>query len=273
MMKINIGQYIVGDSLMHRADPRTKIILTFLFLMVVLIIDSFIGFLICFAFVTFAVLSSGIQIRSVLRGMKPIFFLLLITVTLNVFTIPGKELISIGIFKITDQGIIVSLKTAFRLLLLVSGASLLTFVTTPTVLTDGIESLLNPLKRFKIPVHEFAMMMTIALRFIPTLLEESDKIIKAQSARGADFDNGNIFKRVKAYVPIIIPLLIGSFMRANELATAMEARCYKGGEGRTRMKVLAFSRDDIILVLVFAVLTGLELMIRFYPNMFGFTII
>jgi len=264
MMKINIGQYVVGDSVMHKSDPRTKIILTFVFLAVVLLIDSFIGFGICLAFVAFTVINSGISIRSALRGMKPIFFLLLITVTLNLFTIPGKSLISFWVFNITDQGVLVSLKTALRLLLLVSGASILTFVTTPTVLTDGIETLMSPLKRIKVPVHEFAMMMTIALRFIPTLLEESDKIIKAQSARGADFDTGNIFKRVKAYIPIIIPLLIGSFMRANELATAMEARCYKGGEGRTRMKVLAFSRNDVIVVLAFLILTAVEIALRVY---------
>jgi len=264
MMKVNIGQYVAGNSLMHRADPRTKILITFVFLAVVLIIDSFIGFAICLSFVAFAVVSSGISIKSVLRGMKPIFFLLIFTVILNLFTIPGNPLVTVWIFKITDQGVILSLKTALRLLLLVSGASMLTYVTTPTVLTDGIETLLNPLKRFKIPVHEFSMMMTIALRFIPTLLDESDKIIKAQSARGADFDNGNIFKRVKAYVPIIIPLLIGSFMRANELATAMESRCYKGGEGRTRMKVLAFSKDDIILVGVFLILTAAEIILRFF---------
>ncbi len=263
MMKINIGQYVVGDSIMHKADPRTKIILTFIFLAIVLMIESFVGFLVCMAFVTFAVVSSGISIRSVLRGMKPIFFLLIITVVLNIFTVPGNELVSFWIFHITDQGLIVSSKTALRLLLLVTGASLLTYVTTPTVLTDGIETLMSPLKKIKVPVHEFAMMMTIALRFIPTLLEESDKIIKAQSARGADFDNGNIFKRVKAYVPIIIPLLIGSFMRANELATAMEARCYKGGEGRTRMKVLAFTNNDIILVVVFIILALSEIALRF----------
>ena len=264
MMKINIGQYVVGDSIMHKSDPRTKIILTFIFLAIVLMIESFVGFLICMAFVAFAVVSSGISISSVLRGMKPIFFLLIITVVLNIFTVPGNELVSFWIFHITDQGLIVSSKTALRLLLLVTGASLLTYVTTPTVLTDGIETLMSPLKKIKVPVHEFAMMMTIALRFIPTLLEESDKIIKAQSARGADFDNGNIFKRVKAYVPIIIPLLIGSFMRANELATAMEARCYKGGEGRTRMKVLAFTKNDIILVVVFLILILSEIALRFY---------
>jgi len=264
MMKINIGQYVVGNSILHKADPRSKILITFFFLAVVFLIDSFFGFFICLAFVAFAVLSSGIKVASVIKGMKPIFFLLLITVILNVFTVSGKSLLSFWIFNISEEGVILSIKTALRLLLLVTGASILTYVTTPTVLTDGIETLLKPLKKIKVPVHEFAMMMTIALRFIPTLLDESDKIIKAQTARGADFNTGNIFVRVKAYIPIIIPLLIGSFMRANELATAMEARCYNGGEGRTRMNVLAFTTNDIILVLCFFAFAASEIILRFF---------
>jgi len=262
-MKVNIGQYVVGNSLMHRADPRTKILITFAFMALVLMIDTFFGFALCLACVSILIISSKIGLRSVLRGMKPIFFLLIFTMVINIFTAPGNIIFSFWVFNISDMGIIISVKTVFRLLLLVSGASILTFVTTPTVLTDGIESLLSPLKKLKVPVHEFAMMMTIALRFIPTLLEESDKIIKAQSSRGADFESGNLIKRVKAYVPIIIPLLIGSFMRANELATAMEARCYKGGEGRTRMKVLAFSKNDIILVVMFMALAGAEIIIKY----------
>jgi energy-coupling factor transport system permease protein len=206
---------------------------------------------------------SNIPIRFVIKGLKPILFIVIFAGLINMFTIGGTPIFHVGIFKMTYEGVDVAVKMAIRLMLLVIIASLLTYTTTPMTLTDGIEKLLAPLNHIKVPVHEISMMMTIALRFIPTLLEETDKIIKAQSSRGADFDNGNIIQRAKSFIPVLIPLFISAFRRADELATAMEARCYRGSEGRTRMKQLSFTKYDVVISSVTAVFMTLVLVLQY----------
>lgn len=244
---ITIGQYIPGDSLLHKADPRTKIILTFVMMIFIFMINTYWGYLLLALFTALTVVSSNIPVKFVLRGLKPILFIVIFAGIINMFTISGTPIYQLGIFKITYEGIDVAIKMAIRLFLLIIIASLLTYTTTPIALTDAIEKLMGPLRRIKVPVHEIAMMMTIALRFIPTLLEETDKIIKAQSSRGADFDSGNLVERAKSFIPVLIPLFISAFRRADELATAMEARCYRGSEGRTRMKKLSFTKYDAVV--------------------------
>lgn len=247
---ITIGQYIPGDSLLHKADPRTKIILTFIMMIFIFLINTYWGYLLLTIFTALTIVSSNIPIKFVLKGLKPVLFIVVFAGLINMFTIGGTEIFRIGFLKLTYEGIDVAIKMAIRLFLLIIIASLLTYTTTPISLTDGIEKLLGPFKRIKVPVHEIAMMMTIALRFIPTLLEETDKIIKAQSSRGADFDSGNLVERAKSFIPVLIPLFISAFRRADELATAMEARCYRGSEGRTRMKQLSFTKYDAITLSV-----------------------
>jgi energy-coupling factor transport system permease protein len=216
-------------------------------------INTYWGYLFLTLFTAITVVSSNIPIKFVLKGLKPILFIVVFAGLINMFTIGGTPIFQLGFLKMTYEGIDVAVKMAIRLFLLIIIASLLTYTTTPISLTDGIEKLLGPLRHIKVPVHEIAMMMTIALRFIPTLLEETDKIIKAQSSRGADFDNGNIIARAKSFIPVLIPLFISAFRRADELATAMEARCYRGSEGRTRMKQLRFTKYDVITGLITAI--------------------
>ena len=260
---ITIGQYIPGNSILHRADPRTKIILVFVFMIMVFTIKTFPVLIAMSVFTAFAVLASGIPVSYTIKGIKPIIIIIIFTAVINIFTTKGTSVFPDTIVKfITYEGIKIAILLATRLVLLVIGASLLTLTTTPILLTDGIEKLLNPFKRFGLPAHELAMMMTIALRFIPTLIEETDKIIKAQTARGADFDTGNILQRAKSFIPVLVPLFVSAFRRADELATAMESRCYRGSEGRTRMRQLAFTRADIwvctVTVLFCAFLIVLE---------------
>lgn len=247
---ITIGQYVPGNSLLHRADPRTKIILTFIMMIFIFMIDTYWGYLSLTIFTAISVITSNIPIKFVLKGLKPILFIVIFAAVINMFTISGNPIFEFGFLKPTYEGLDVAVKMAIRLFLLIIIASMLTYTTTPIALTDGIEKLLGPLKYIKVPVHEISMMMTIALRFIPTLLEETDKIIKAQSSRGADFENGNFIARAKSFIPVLIPLFISAFRRADELATAMEARCYRGSEGRTRMKQLNFTKNDVIIVLI-----------------------
>ncbi len=249
---ITIGQYMPGDSLLHKADPRTKIILTFIMMIFIFLISTYWGYLLLTLFTAITVVSSNIPVKFVLKGLKPVLFIVIFAGIINIFTIKGTEIWSWGFLSITYEGINVAIKMAIRLFLLIITASLLTYTTTPIALTDAIEKLLGPLKRVKVPVHEIAMMMTIALRFIPTLLDETDKIIKAQSSRGADFDSGNMVERAKSFIPVLIPLFISAFRRADELATAMEARCYRGSEGRTRMKQLRFSGSDAVVTVITA---------------------
>lgn len=241
---ITLGQYYQTDSLLHRLDPRVKLVGTFVYLISLFVVDSFAGYLLAGLFLAVMIMLSNVPFRYIVRGMKTIVFLLLITVVFNLFLTPGEVIWQAGIFKITREGLTFAVKMAVRLSLLILGSSIMTLTTTPTQLTDALESLLRPLKKVHVPVHEIAMMMSIALRFIPTLLEETDKIMKAQTARGADFESGNLLRRAKAMVPLLVPLFVSAFRRADELAMAMEARCYRGGNQRTRMKMLQFSKLD-----------------------------
>lgn len=251
MMKdITIGQYIPGKTPVHNLDPRIKIIITFIFITVLFLVKNFLGYVYVLGFMALAVLLSQISVKYLFKGLKPLIFIILLTVFLNMFMVEGKVIYTIWKLKITEEGLIQAAFMGLRLIFLITGASLLTLTTSPIALTDGIEKLLNPLKKVGVPAHELAMMMTIALRFIPTLLEETDKIMKAQMARGADFETGGLMARAKAMVPILVPLFISAFRRADELALAMEARCYRGGESRTRMKQLRLENRDVIAMLV-----------------------
>lgn len=243
---ITIGQYIPGDSALHKTDPRTKIILTIVFMTMIFFINSYSGFAAMTFFTLLVVVISDIPIKYTLKGLKPLLFIILFTAIINIFSTSGRPVSDNGILRhITYEGIIIAAKLAVRLVLIIVGGSLLTFTTTPIMLTDGIEKLLKPFKKIGVPAHELAMMMTIALRFIPTLLEETNKIMNAQAARGADFDTGNIVRRAKSFIPVLVPLFVSAFRRADELATAMEARCYRGSEGRTRMRQLKFGPVDL----------------------------
>ena len=242
---ITIGQYYPAQSPIHRLDPRVKIVCTLIFLISLFVHNSFLGYVFLFVFLFFMFHVSKVPAKFIGKGLKPIVILLLFTVAMNLFlTRGGAVLFHWGIITITETGLRTSVFMAVRLVLLVAGSSLMTFTTTPNGLTDGLEKLLHPLNRIHVPVHEISMMMSIALRFIPILLEETDKIMKAQMARGADFESGNIIQRVKNMVPLLVPLFISAFRRANDLALAMEARCYHGGEGRTQMKPLRYQTRD-----------------------------
>lgn len=247
---ITLGQYYPGDSMMHRADPRVKIILTVVYMTVLFMINTYIGFFMFVLFTLMAIIGSGIPVKYTLKGLKPVVFIVVFAAIINIFTTPGTTLVGIGPLNVTLEGLSLAGKMALRLSLLIVGASLLTLTTTPILLTDGIEKLMSPLKRLGVPAHEIAMMMTIALRFIPTLLDETDKIMKAQAARGADFDTGNMVQRAKSFVPVLVPLFVSAFRRADELALAMEARCYRGSEGRTRMKQLKLGLADLEVSLI-----------------------
>ena len=246
---ITIGQYYPTGSYVHELDPRTKILVTFALIAGLFIINTFVPYTYIVAFILGVVFISRIPLNFVLKGLKPLRVIIIFTFLINIFAGQGEAIWRIGPLSVTGEGIYKALFMAIRLILLVVGSSLLTLTTSPISLTDGIERLLNPLRKIGVPAHELAMMMTIALRFIPTLLEETDKIMKAQMARGADFESGNIISRAKGLVPLLVPLFISAFRRADELAMAMEARCYRGGEGRTKMKELKMDgRDTMALV-------------------------
>ena len=263
LKNITIGQFFPGDSFMHRLDPRTKIVLTIALIVCVFLSQGFLGFAAIFAFALVACRTTGIGLKFIVRGLKPILYIVVLTFVLNLFfQTNGTILVQWGVLRITAEGLRRAAYMALRLVLLVIVSQLLTLTTSPIALTDGLESLMKPLKRVKFPAHEIAMMMSIALRFIPTLMEEADKIMKAQQARGADFESGNLLRRAKAMVPLLVPLFVSAFRRADELAMAMEARCYHGGEGRTRMRQLRFSRLDIwafvLVAALFAVVIALN---------------
>ena len=262
---ITIGQYYPANSRIHRLDPRVKIVCTLLYLISLFMFKSIIGYLLATLFLVCVVRLSTVPVKYILKGLKPIIMLLMITVLFNLFLTPGGRLLfHFGPLKITEQGLNTAVYMAIRLIYLIMGSSLMTLTTTPNALTDGLESLLKPLGHLNVPVHEIAMMMSIALRFIPILLEETDKIMKAQMARGADFESGNLLKRAKAMVPLLVPLFISAFRRANDLAMAMEARCYRGGDGRTKMKPLVYAkRDFIAYFVVFVYLIGSVFVGRF----------
>lgn len=270
MREIALGQYYPVDSVLHRLDPRTKIVLMIAYITMIFFVKTFIGFGIVFVFLTASILLSRVPVGKVLKSLKTIMFLVLFTVIMSLLFYAGKEEDLIwrwGIIKVYRAGLINAGLMALRLMFLVVGPTLLTFTTTPVALTDGLESLLKPLTYIKFPVHELAMIMSIALRLIPTLVEETDKIQSAQKARCADFDSGNVFKRAKAMIPVLIPLFVSSFRRADELADAMDSRCYRGAKGRTRMKKLKFHIRDLIAVLFLAVFFFAVLWLRynFFP--------
>ncbi|MHC1720035.1 MAG: energy-coupling factor transporter transmembrane protein EcfT [Clostridiaceae bacterium] len=242
---ITIGQYIPGDSYVHKLDPRVKILISLVFIINLFIVNNFSGYIFIVLFTFLCIYISKVQLRYIYKGIKPIFVLILITALLNLFMTGGTTVVFQWSFlTVYQEGLVLAAFMVLRLVFLIIGTSLLTLTTSPIELTDGIEKLLNPFKRFGVPAHELAMMMTIALRFIPTLMDETDKIMKAQAARGADFESGNLVRRAKNLIPILVPLFISSFRRADELAMAMESRCYRGGEGRTRMKILKLTGRD-----------------------------
>ena len=243
---ITLGQYYQAESVIHRLDPRVKLAATMLFIISLFVFHGATGYLVAAAFLAVVIKLSKVPFRYMVKGMKAILFLLLITVVFNLFLTPGDPLFSIWKLTITKQGARTAVFLAIRLSFLIIGSSIMTLTTTPNQLTDGLERMLKPLNRVKVPVHEIAMMMSIALRFIPILMEETDKIMKAQQARGADFESGNLIRRAKSMIPILVPLFISAFRRANDLAMAMEARCYRGGEGRTKMKPLQYRKRDYI---------------------------
>jgi energy-coupling factor transport system permease protein len=250
---LTIGQHYPVESPIHDLDPRLKIIITFIFIISLFLIESFTGYLIVIAFLTVTITLSKVPVKFVIKGLRPILFIIMITFIINLLMTPGRVIYTIGFIKITEEGLRQAGFMAIRLTLLIMGTSLLTLTTSPIILTDGIESLLKPFKRFGLPAHELAMMMTIALRFIPTLMEETEKIMKAQKSRGADFESGNIMSRAKNLVPLLVPLFVSAFRRADELAMAMEARCYRGGENRTRMRQMKIKKVDYAAAVVFTV--------------------
>lgn len=248
---LTIGQHYPIDSTIHDLDPRVKIIITFLYIVSLFIIDTFPVYILVLLFLTLVVTLSKVPVKFVIKGLKPILIIIFITFFINLFLTPGEQIFKVLFLKVTREGVYQASFMALRLVLLILGTSLLTLTTSPILLTDGIESLLNPFKKIGLPAHELAMMMTIALRFIPTLMEETEKIMKAQRARGADFESGNIIKRAKNLVPLLVPLFISAFRRADELAMAMESRCYRGGENRTRMRQLILRKGDYIASIIF----------------------
>lgn len=259
---VTLGQFFPGNSPVHRMDPRTKLIILIVYIVALFMASGWISYGVVFLFLAISIAVSRIPLKAILNGMKPLVMILIFTGILNLFlTKDGTALLSWGIITITDEGIYRAFFMVTRILMLLAGTFLLTYTTSPIALTDGLESLLGPLKRLRLPVHELSMMMCIALRFIPTLIEETDKIMSAQKARGADFESGKLMQRVKALIPILVPLFISAFRRADELATAMECRCYQGGEGRTKMKLLRFKLVDLVTFAVGALLLAAVIML------------
>ncbi|HHX69953.1 MAG: energy-coupling factor transporter transmembrane component T [Miniphocaeibacter sp.] len=249
---ITIGQYFPGDSIIHKLDPRIKILAVTIYIIAIFLINKIFIYLPLALLILLILKTTKIPMKFVIKGLKPLRFIIILTFLINIFMTQGEVLTKFWIFTITKEGLNTAIFMALRLVFLVLGTSLLTLTTSPIALTDGLESIMRPLSKIGFPSHQLAMMMTIALRFIPTLFEEADKIIKSQTARGADFESGNIIKRAKNLVPLLVPLFINSFRRADELATAMEARCYRGGDGRTRLNELVFvKRDYIGMILIF----------------------
>ena len=253
---ITLGQFFPGTSVVHRLDPRTKLLLLVGYIVALFVAAGWVSYAVCFVFLAMSIAVSRIPLKAIFRGLKPLVVILIFTGVLNLFFTPGTPIFQLGFLTVTWEGLAQAVKMMLRIMMLISGTFLLTYTTSPIALTDGLESLLGPLKAIKVPVHELSMMMCIALRFIPTLIEETDKIMSAQKARGADFESGNLLQRAKALVPILVPLFISAFRRADELATAMECRCYQGGDGRTKMKLLRYRRDDYVGYLIGCVLVA-----------------
>lgn len=259
---ITIGQYYPAKSILHRLDPRVKFVGTIAFLISLFVADSLWGYLLATAFLAVVIVLSKVPVKFMMKGLKPLFFIFILTMAFNLFLVPGKVIVQIWILKITEEGIRQAVKIGIRLIYLVMGSSVMTLTTTPNQLTDGLEKLMRPLNKIKVPVHEIAMMMSIALRFIPILMEETDKIMKAQIARGADFESGNLIKKAKNLIPLLVPLFISAFRRADDLAMAMEARCYHGGNHRTSMKPLKYKNRDIAAYLILLVYLTADIALR-----------
>ena len=260
---ITLGQYFPGNTVAHKLDPRTKILLVVLYIVALFTAKGLLGYAIMAACLAVCVRISKVGIRQLVRGLRPVLFIIIFTGILNLFFTPGDTyLFHWGFLHVSQEGLRNAVFMVLRIMLLIMGTFLMTYTTSPISLTDGLERLLNGLKRFHVPVHELAMMMSIALRFIPTLIEETDKIMSAQKARGADFESGNIIQKAKALIPILVPLFISAFRRADELATAMECRCYHGGEGRTKLHVLKYQRRDYIALALGVLVVALVIVLR-----------
>ena len=259
---ITIGQYYPAKSVLHRLDPRTKFLGTLGFLISVFLFHTFLGYAVATVFLVAMIAISKVPVKFMFKGLKAIVMILLITVVFNIILTPGEVLWRFGIIKVTKEGLVLAGRMAIRLVYLVIGSSIMTLTTTPNQLTDGLERLLRPLNKIRVPVHEIAMMMSIALRFIPILLEETDKIMKAQIARGADFENGNLIQKAKNMVPLLVPLFISAFRRANDLAMAMEARCYGSNSKMTRMNGMKICSRDIVACLIFAAFLAMIILER-----------
>ena len=260
---ITLGQYFPGQSVIHRLDPRTKLTMLVVYIVALFLAEGWVSYGLVFLFLVVVIRLSTIPLKSILRGMKPLVMILIFTGVLNLFfTQDGEVLVKFWVLTVTSGGLSRALMMMARILMLISGTFLLTYTTSPIALTDGLEALMNPLKKVGVPVHELSMMMCIALRFIPTLIEETDKIMSAQKARGADFESGSLTDRAKALIPILVPLFISAFRRADELATAMECRCYQGGEGRTKMKQLHYHREDFLSYCAGAVLLAVVIVLK-----------
>lgn len=273
MRDITIGQYYPADSILHRLDPRVKFVSTLVYIVSLFVFSSWLGYGVAALFLVAMIVLSKVPFGFMIKGLKPIMVLLLITMFFNLVFTPGEVLWSFWILKITKEGIRLAIKMGIRLVFLIIGASIMTLTTTPNQLTDGLERLLRPLNKIHVPVHEIAMMMSIALRFIPILIEETDKIMKAQMARGADFESGNILKKAKSMIPLLVPLFVSAFRRANDLAMAMEARCYHGGEGRTKMKPLRYGKRDYIAYAILFLYLAAMIALRFVWTRYAGTLV
>lgn len=261
---ITLGQYFPGDTVVHRLDPRTKLLMVIVYIVALFLAKWVVSYAVMLAFLVTAVALSRIRPRALFKGLKPLLFIIIFTAIINVFYTKGDVLVQFWIFKITREGLVNAGFLVLRIVMLVTGTFLLTYTTSPIALTDGLESLLSPLKAIHFPVHELALMMSIALRFIPTLIEETDKIISAQRSRGADFDSGNLLARAKALIPVLVPLFVSAFRRAEELAVAMECRCYRGDVGRTRMRILKMGRVDYGCIAVSLIFFGAMIYFSFF---------
>lgn len=264
---ITLGQYLPGQSFVHKLDPRTKILLTIAYITALFFVNTLAGFAFCALLMGVVLKIAEIPLKFILKSIKPLWIFVVFTALINIFMTDGKEIFRVWVIKATWEGVYLAAIMSLRLVFLVMGTSVLTYTTSPIVLTDGIESLLAPFRKIKVPAHEIAMMMSIAIRFIPTIIEETDKLMKAQSARGADFESGNLIARAKAMVPILVPLFVSAFRRADELALAMECRCYHGGDNRTKMKQLQMQGRDGWTFLVFGAALALLIVMRYIPGL------
>ena len=251
---VTLGQFFPGSSIVHRLDPRCKLLLTIVYIAALFTAESYVSYAVMLIITGVCIALSRIPLKVILRGLKPLWIIIALTAVLNIFFTPGRELVSFWKITITYEGLVRAVFMVLRITMLIAGTFLLTYTTSPIALTDAMEILFGPLKKLKVPVHEMSMMMSMALRFIPTLIEETDKIMSAQRARGADFESGNLLQRAKALIPLLVPLFVSAFRRADELATAMECRCFHGGEGRSKLHVLRYETRDYLTLAFYAAL-------------------